>query len=83
MSTLFNKFGLLGLLVAGVGGGAIGYETRDRFITTSMQPCVVTIPNVPAFVLTPKEQQKKRQLYRDLAAGQARDRQVKRDWLVP
>jgi len=85
VGALMSALNLKALLFGGgvalfVAGGFVGkYVSKPA----APQPCVVVLPNTPAFTLTEEEKKAKEKFYKDLAAGQQKDRETSKRWIVP
>ena len=81
MNALILKGFLLTGLIGGVSGVSFWFG-KTKAPAPSLQPCVLVIPNTPAFTYTEKEKREHAQFYRDFNQGPAGARNPKR-WLVP
>ena len=80
-----NALIVKGVLVTGLIGAVSGtsfWLGKTYAPPPALQPCVIVIPNAPAFTYTEKEKQEHAQFYRDFNQGPPGAKNPKR-WLVP
>ena len=80
-----NALILKGVLVTGLIGAVSGtsfWLGKTNAPPPALKPCVIVIPDAPAFIYTEKEKREHAQFYRDFNQGAPGAKNPKR-WLVP